>query len=242
METFKETHPYNLQERIPDGTRILIVGTAPPPRFSNPNCEKVRAHRLDFKFFYGSGDNYLWKWMNEIAAEKGTPLPSDEAGPEEYSAAARSFLKAHKIWMKDVLQTYQRKPEDPCGAADTSLKPPRVEDCTNFLEVLEEHPSVEAVVFTSELAGAWTFMAMRDQELLRDYQQAFKSHKAQEKGKVENAYVDFKKEPFHAAEICGRQIIFFIAISPSQRSGSKKGVREHHKKALYKALLFPHEV
>jgi hypothetical protein len=180
--------------------------------------------------------------MNEFATEKGTPLPSDEAGPEEYSAAARSFLKVHKIWMKDVLQIYQRKPEDPCRATDTSLKQPSADDCTNFLEVLKEHPSVDAIIFTSELAGAWTFMAMRHQKLFSEYQEAFKSHKAQEKGKIEHAYVDFKKEPFHVADICGRQIKFFIAISPSQRSGSKKGVREADKKALYKALLFPYGV
>jgi hypothetical protein len=31
---------------------------------------------------------------------------------------------------------------------------------------------------------------------------------------------------------------FFIAISPSQRAGSKRGLREDHKRELYKRLLF----
>jgi hypothetical protein len=54
-----ETHPYN-SEPIPDNVRLLIVGTAPPPRFSNPQCEGVGAHKLDFEFFYGSGHNNMW--------------------------------------------------------------------------------------------------------------------------------------------------------------------------------------
>jgi hypothetical protein len=49
MTTKIETHPYNLRETIPDETRLLIVGTAPPPRFSNPACGGMRG--LDFDFF-----------------------------------------------------------------------------------------------------------------------------------------------------------------------------------------------
>ncbi|WP_340671073.1 hypothetical protein [Bradyrhizobium ottawaense] len=239
METFRECHPYNLAEPIPTGTRILIVGTAPPPRFSNPNCKNVGVNKLDFSFFYGSGDNYFWKWMNEIATEQGAPLPPDEAESEEYAAAARDFLRKHKIWMKDVLQIYQRKAEDPCGATDGSLERPRPEDCTNFVEVLREHPSIDKIVFTSELACEWTFMATRDEELVKSYRSASRSHKAQEEGKTGDEYLEFKsRKPFHIAEVVGRPVRLFIATSPSQRAGSKRGLREDHKRELYKRLLF----
>ncbi|MCP1768654.1 hypothetical protein [Bradyrhizobium japonicum] len=239
METFRETHPYNLREPIPEATRILIVGTAPPPRFSNPNCKNVGVNELDFSFFYGSGENYFWKWMNEIATEQGAPLPPDEADSEEYAAAARTFLRRHNIWMKDVLQTYQRKREDLCGATDASLERPRPEDCTNFLEVLKEHPSIDTVVFTSELACEWTFVAMRDEDFIQSYRSAFRSHKAQEEGKTGDEYIDFKsREPFQIADIEGRPVRFFVAISPSQRAGSKRGLREDQKKELYRRLLF----
>jgi G:T/U-mismatch repair DNA glycosylase len=236
MEMFRENHPYNLREPIPEGTRILVVGTAPPPRFSNPNCKGVGAHKLDFDFFYGSGHNYFWKWMNEIGAGRGTPLPSDEVEPEEYLAAARVFLKKHRIWMKDVLQTYQRKPKDPCSASDASLEPPRAEDCTNLLEVLKEHPSICKVVSTSELACEWCFMAMRNEKLAQDHPSAFKNHKAQERGKTGDEYLDFKaRKPVLVAEIHGRRVCFFIAPSPG---GGNGGLREDEKRELYKRLLF----
>lgn len=239
METFKETHPYNLREPIPEGTRILVVGTAPPPRFSNPNCKGVGARELDFDFFYGSGDNYFWKWMVEIAIEQEWPLPPETASGEDFAASARLFLKKHRIWMKDVLQTYRRKPRDPCGASDGSLQWPNVEDCTNFLEVLKQYPSIDTIVFTSELACEWTFTAMRDERLTQGYRGAFGRHKAREEGKTGDEYLDFKsREPFHIAEINGRPVGFFIAISPSQRAGNRRGLREDHKRELYKRLLF----
>ncbi|WLA63752.1 hypothetical protein [Bradyrhizobium diazoefficiens] len=235
-QPFREEHPYNRREPIPEGTRILVVGTAPPPRFSNPNCKEAGAHRLDFDFFYGSGHNYFWKWMNEIADEKGAPLPSDEAAEQEYLAAARAFLKRHGIWMKDVLQSYQRKPEDPCSASDSSFEAPRPEDCTNITEVLDTHPSICKVVFTSELAGNLSFMATRSEELTQDYRSAFKSHKAQERGRTGDDYLDFKATtPLLVADIHGREVRFFFAPSPSGGSG---GPRESQKKELYKRLLF----
>jgi G:T/U-mismatch repair DNA glycosylase len=234
MEMFTETHPYNQREPIPEGTRILVVGTAPPPRFSNPACRGVSAHKLDFDFFYGSGHNYFWKWMNDIATEQGAPLPPDEAEPEQYVSAARDFLKKHKIWMKDVLQTYRRKPGDPCSASDGSIECPRPEDCTDFRQVLKEHPSICKMVFTSELACEWTFMAMCDEKLAQDHRDALKDHKAQ--GKTEDDYLDLKtRKPLLVAEIHGRRVCFFIAPSPA---GGRGGPREEQKREVYKRLLF----
>jgi G:T/U-mismatch repair DNA glycosylase len=173
--------------------------------------------------------------MNEIAAEQGAPLPPDGAEPEQYGAAARSFLKKHKIWMKDVLQTYQRK-KDPCSASDGNIERPRPEDCTNFLEVLKEHPSICRMVFTSKLACEWTFMAMRDEKLAQDHRDALKNQSGQHQGKTEDGDLDFKTcKPLLVAEIHGRQVSFFIAPSPS---GGNGGLREDQKREAYKRLLF----
>jgi hypothetical protein len=82
MMATKETHPYNLRETIPDETRLLIVGTAPPPRFSNPACKGTRP--LDFDFFYGSEDNYMWEFLENISKEiDRKKLFADDASSEE---------------------------------------------------------------------------------------------------------------------------------------------------------------
>ncbi len=135
-----EKHPYN-SEPMPANVRLLIVGTAPPPRFSNPQCEGVRAHKLDFNFFYGSGDNNMWLLLNKIAANEGRALPNDEASAHEYGEAAREYLRRNPLWMKDVLQTYRRKTGRECSSADDDIIKPLPGECVNFAEVLVQHPS-----------------------------------------------------------------------------------------------------
>lgn len=89
-EITAETYPYN-SEPMPANVRLLIVGTAPPPRFSNPQCEGGRAHKLDFNFFYGSGHNNMWLWLNQIAADQEMALPNDDTGAQEYRKSARAI-------------------------------------------------------------------------------------------------------------------------------------------------------
>ena len=133
---FVETHPFHDEHPIREGTRTLVVGTAPPPRFSNPNCALKGVDPLDFPFFYGSGKNGFWEIINRIAASMDTPLPSDSAPASEYLPKACDFLRVHKIWMKDVLQTYQRSEE--CSSLDKHISDPKDEDLTDFRRVLED--------------------------------------------------------------------------------------------------------
>jgi hypothetical protein len=59
MENMSEVHPYNSANPIPNGTRVLIVGTAPPERFSRlPGSSGDLSG--DVRFYYGSRDNELW--------------------------------------------------------------------------------------------------------------------------------------------------------------------------------------
>ncbi len=71
MRPGKETHPYNHHEAIPDGTCKLIVGTAPPPRFSHPrSTDKVCLRPCDLDFYYGSEDNFMWEFLERISMAK----------------------------------------------------------------------------------------------------------------------------------------------------------------------------
>lgn len=216
-----ETHPYN-SEPIPDNVRLLIVGTAPPPRFSNPKCEGVGAHKLDFEFFYGSGNNNMWLWLNQIAADQGVPLPNDETEAQAYRKAARDYLIHNRLWMKDILQTYRRKSGRECSSSDDDIIEPLPGECINFAEVVMQQPSIEALAFTSHKAAAWSFMAMGQPDRLRAYCEHLPNDRT----------IDLT-EPFHRTNVGGREIEFFLLPSPSGRAASNSGAI-----SIYKAVLF----
>jgi hypothetical protein len=214
--SYPETHPYN-SEPLSDNVRLLIVGTAPPPRFSNPRCKGKEAHKLDFDFFYGSGHNNMWFWLNQIAACQGTPLPNDEAKSEEYGKAARDYLRRNRLWMKDVLQTYRRKPGCECNSGDDDIVKPLRSECVNFAEVIVQHPLIAALAFTSYKAAEWSFMAMGQPDHSR----------------VDRDLTAGLTKPFHRMRISGREIRFFLLPSPSNRA-----VPSLEAVDIYKAVLF----
>jgi hypothetical protein len=56
MNANREHHPYN-DEPFPPEMRVLVVGTAPPPRFSQPRPPHSGPREgYDADFFYGSAD------------------------------------------------------------------------------------------------------------------------------------------------------------------------------------------
>jgi hypothetical protein len=216
-----ETHPYN-SEPVPGNVRLLIVGTAPPPRFSNPQCEGFGAHRLDFNFFYGSGHNKMWLWLNQIAASQGMALPNDDAGAQEYRNAARDYLQRNRLWMKDVLQTYRRKSGRECSSSDDAIIKPRPCECINFVEVLVQHSSIEALAFTSNRASEWSFIAMGQPDRLRAYRERRRNDRAMD-----------LTQPFDRMKIGGREVKFFLLPSPSGRAVSNSKAID-----IYKTVLF----
>jgi G:T/U-mismatch repair DNA glycosylase len=242
--TYRENHPFNLSEPIQTGTKVLIVGTAPPPRFSNPNCSEVGKNPLDFKFFYGSGTNNFWKWMNIIAAKIGTPLPSDSALPGDYYLEARSFLKRNRLWMKDVLQSYQRRSGAECSPLDSDIEEPEIEDLTDFRRVLDDYNSIETIAFTSELAAKWTFATFREPNPENQYFETLASRK---KGGISMPGFDQSPEcsqiaayyvpPIIRAQISGRMIQFFQLPTPSS-SGREKGRTDACMSEVYRHVLF----
>src|SRR6478736_252206 len=106
--SYMETHPYN-SEPIPDNARLLIVRDRAATQVLESPMRRGWSAQLDFEFFYGSGHNNMWLWLNQIALDQGMPLPNEETEAQEYRKAARDYLIKNRLWMKDVLQTYRRK-------------------------------------------------------------------------------------------------------------------------------------
>lgn len=121
--TRDEKHPYNLEEigHIPEGTRLLIVGTAPPPRFSLPRSERKGPVGKDIDFYYGSSDNDMWRILEELSDEK-----FNRQSKEDSREAMCNFLRTHRMWMRDILQTYRRKPDHETSASDNHIIQPNL--------------------------------------------------------------------------------------------------------------------
>lgn len=234
-----ETHPYNVREPTPKGTRKIIVGTAPPPRFSNPACGGME--RCDFDFYYGSSDNYMWEFLDEIASRRdGCRLFDNGFTSDQCVFAARSFLMRHNIWMRDILEKYQRKEGRECSSDDGHIIWP-ANECTDFGSLFTEHRSLETVAFTSERAAKWTFSKLIADGLVQSgaYDDALVMRREAEKdAALLQDYIAMKfKRSFCSVDIGGRQIQFFILPAPLARS-RKKGFKKHHKLAIYEEILF----
>jgi hypothetical protein len=150
------------------------------------------------------------------------PPPNDETEAQEYRKAARDYLIKNGLWMKDVLQTYRRKPGRECSSSDDDIIEPLPGQCINFAEVVMQHPLIEALAFTSHKAARWSFMAMGPPDRLRAYCERSPNDRTMD-----------LTEPFHRTRIGGREIKFFLLPSPSGRAVSNSEAID-----IYKAVLF----
>jgi G:T/U-mismatch repair DNA glycosylase len=154
----EEVHPYNTLQEVPAETCLLIVGTAPPQRFAQdppkPLCDG------DIDFYYGSADNQLWSKIFP-AIYKTTFVASS---PDVSRRIIITFLKDHKIWMRDILLRYSRNDD---SANDKDLIPL---DFTTFRPIFELHPTIKTLIFTGELAEKLTGAQLTRERLIRDGQ------------------------------------------------------------------------
>lgn len=219
-----ETHPYNSLD-IPPNTTLLIVGTAPPSRFSQPRSQHEGPRvGLDADFFYGSEHNMLWSYLKRAAKEPDFAEPgSDGAQRENTEAVMQQYLLRHRIWMHDVLQTYVRKKDKPVTAldADIDMNDSRT-TFMNFPEVLQAGAKIERVVFTSVQTSNWFFgkvlASCLPKEMADSYRRLFLDADAKRKAKADTdeQYTD----EFCRAEFLGRTIRFYVAPSPSGSAGA----------------------
>lgn len=127
---FKHQHPY--PPFIPEGTKRLIVGTLPPPRFTTGDL-KID----DVNFCYGSRDGQLWKILEAIY---GVSLLYDNS--EEAIIQRKQLLEQHNIGICDMVECAFRKE---INAADLGIQNPVLRP---IIPILKEHPSVEMLLFT----------------------------------------------------------------------------------------------
>lgn len=235
-----EIHPYNnnVSNQIPDETKLLVVGTAPPPRFTNSQAGGMRG--LDFDFYYGSEDNYMWEFLENISKRKfSQPLFQDDFSSDQCCDSARSFLKERKIWMRDVLQEFQRKEgkDGKVSAADTNITPIKF---SSFREVLRTK-SISKFAFTSEKAAEWSLSALRDEGLLESperYFTLFKEWRSLGRGLSIDQYIENRfRKPFAEGAVEGRNISFYILPSPTSRT-PVEGFSLARKEEIYESVLF----
>ncbi|QDF37808.1 hypothetical protein FJN17_09605 [Bradyrhizobium symbiodeficiens] len=233
-----EKHPYN-SSPIPPDTKTLIVGTAPPPRFSHPRPPHAGPEKdWDADFYYGSESNYLWVYLEDAAGERIFAKPgTSEAAVEDTENLMRGFLQRHRIWMRDVLQTYRRKeghefsPMDrhiDLGSKDTEF--------LDFSGVLDTGRNIDKIVFTSVLAAELFFSKVlaigATPDTVRDFHQTFFAAKA---ARAEQTGMQRYVKEFCALELHCRAIKFYIAPSPS---GSAWGPDRTTCVEIYRSILF----
>ncbi|MHC2531891.1 uracil-DNA glycosylase family protein [Bradyrhizobium diazoefficiens] len=226
-----ERHPYNELHPVPDDTETLIIGTAPPPRFSNPALGGIRDG--DAEFYYGSEDNCLWWDIFDAINQKltGKKLFTDKDWEQCHCLGTmRQFLRSHKIWMRDVLQAYKR--DDPCSPSDNQIRDIEFAD---FRGQFRAAPSIRKIAFTSEKAAEWTLEAFEEQGLVtpekrRDTTEKLKTWRgADAPGKYQQSC--FEASP------TGTGIEFFILPTPTGRS--RAGLKIVDKVDIYRCVLFP---
>jgi G:T/U-mismatch repair DNA glycosylase len=235
--TRRETHPYNDQP-IPDGTRLLIVGTAPPPRFSKP----AKLVGSDFDFFYGSQDNYMWEFLDQIAEHiDGKNLFEENTSQCECCKIAHNFLKRHNIWMHDVLQTYQRKEGREDNAGDGDIKPPPDAEFTKFETVFKVR-SISKLAFTSELAAEWTIDALKKQNLMTNpklYNSLLGWRNHKNTVPIREYIKEKYRKPLERGNIEGRDVDFYMLPSPSGNARSRVyGLTLCRIQDIYEFVLF----
>lgn len=234
-----ETHPYNTLHPIPANTETLIVGTAPPPRFSEPRLRSPLQKKLDFDFFYGSGENYMWEILRDIAKSRfNKTILLNSQSAEECTKEARQFLQTHNIWMRDVLQTYRRMPRKSASASDGDIIPPPDATFSDFRNVFVNE-MITKIAFTSEDAAKWTIAAILNQNLISSDHEfvAGVTNWKEGKGQLPADYrLEKYKSPFHHTKIYGREVAFYILPTPSPHG--IKNMNIARKTELYEQALF----
>lgn len=240
--TFFEIHPYNNFERVPPRTETLIMGTAPPPRFSLPRPpHKGPQKGRDADFYYGSGASWLWVYLEKAANEPTFAEPcTPEAEKEDTEKLMRDFLTRHHLWMRDILQKFRRKKEGSSRDRDIDVKA----EGTEYLDLrslLKESMAIRKIAFTSQdFAAKWTFEAFKEQGLIdgSDFNEHLKKWK--EISKSENEVQKYKT-PFASDKYLeGRKIDFYILPTPSGAGIANLAVLDIID--VYRAVLFSDRV
>ncbi|MBT8280766.1 MAG: uracil-DNA glycosylase family protein [Muriicola sp.] len=127
---FLHKHPY--QPFLFPGATKMIVGTLPPPRFSQGQLKPG-----DVNFCYGSRDGQLWPILNTIFELNLTFETSEKAVEER-----KQFLVDRGIAICDIVASARRKKID---ASDLGMKEIELR---NIIAYLREYPTIKTLLFT----------------------------------------------------------------------------------------------
>lgn len=130
-----EKHPY--KEFIPSHSRIMIIGSFPIGKFSDPSRrDEIKEHEFDF--FFGGEKNLLWKIISDVFNVQFKNKDD-----------IKKFLKDKRMALGDVIVSCRRKKG---GGSDSDLY-----DITwnkRLLELIDHH-GIKTVFFTSKKVEIW---------------------------------------------------------------------------------------
>lgn len=138
---------------VPDGARVMVLGSTPPGRFCVDGLKPLNEKDVDY--YYGSRDrgyNLFWEVMFRVLDPSGLPeldqIRNLTSARELRTPLQRSFLQAwlttQGLGIMDILERFERR--DGSGA-DAKLRPL---EFARLLDVLDAHPAVEAICCTSQ--------------------------------------------------------------------------------------------
>ena len=127
---FIHKHPY--PPYIPENATKLIVGTLPPPRFSNGILKKG-----DVNFCYGSIDGQLWRILDKIFN-----LNLEFQTTSFAIQQRKKFLIQRRIGICDIVASCERTKID---ASDLGMQDIKLRDLLNYLK---KHPKVDTLLLT----------------------------------------------------------------------------------------------
>lgn len=129
---FHHYHPY--MPILNNDTKILIVGTLPPPRFCDKNL-KLK----DVNFSYGSQDNQLWQVLNKLFNLNLLFDNSNTAIEQRIN-----FLNINKIGICDIVESCEREKID---ASDIGMKNIILRDLISYIK---KYPNIQRIIFTGK--------------------------------------------------------------------------------------------
>jgi len=130
MAPFQHIHPY--APFLFDSAQKWIVGTLPPPRFTQGMLRPG-----DVDFCYGSRDGQLWPILNTIF-ELDLAFETTDTAIEQ----RKNFLLQRRIGICDIVDRAERERID---ASDLGMKNIELRD---LLSLLSRYPKVKQLLFT----------------------------------------------------------------------------------------------
>ncbi len=127
---FSHSHPY--EPFLFEEATKLIVGTLPPPRFTQGDLKEGDVH-----FCYGSRDGQLWPILDRIF-----DLNLKFETTEKAILERKAFLKSRNIGICDIVASAEREKID---ASDLGMQNIQLR---NVLEYLERYTNVDTLLFT----------------------------------------------------------------------------------------------